>query len=120
MKLVSKLKELCNRATSRSWLIDVALERHRLAQEGEAVLGRAGWGLLRRYGRMMSGTFSGQYVSGLPGAEVRALLRALQRGERIPVHLMHKHRSGCYESSSLSLVDGCLLMHYSDRTEPAE
>lgn len=120
MNLVSKLKELCNRARSRVSLRAAVHEWHRLAHEGEAVLGPTGWVLLRRYGRMMSGTFSGQYVSGLPAAEVRALLEALQRGERIPVHLMHRHRSGCYESSSLSLVHGRLLMHYSDRTEPAE
>lgn len=68
----------------------------------------------------MAGTNSGQYVSAQSGAEVRLLLQALKPGERIPVHLMHRHRSGCYESSELSLADGRLLMHYPDRTESAE
>lgn len=100
--------------------MEVALEWHRLAQEGEALMGARGWSLLRRYGRLMAGPYSGQYVSGLPSEEVQALIQALKRGERVPVHLMHRHRSGHYESSCLSVVDGRLLMHYSDRTESAE
>lgn len=68
----------------------------------------------------MSGPYSGHYVSGLPISEARKLLRALQGGERLPVHLMHRHRSGNSESSALSLADGRLVMHYPDRSEPAE
>lgn len=100
--------------------MDFARERHRLTQDAEALLGPTGWTLLRTYGRLMSGSFSGQYVSGLPDSEVRALLKALERGERIPVHLMHLHRSGCYESSRLSLTEGRLMMHFPDRTERAD
>jgi hypothetical protein len=120
VNVLFKLLELCTRTASSGTLMDAAREWHRLTEEGEALLGPTGWTLLRGYGRLMSGTFSGQYVSALPVAAARALLQALQRGERIPVHLMHRHRSGCYESSWLSLADGRLLMHYADRTEPAE
>ena len=114
------MKWFKSRAASPATLMEAAHEWDRLTQEGQALLGPTGWNLLRRYGRLMAGTYSGQYVSALPGAEVRALLQALQRGEQIPVHLMHRHRSGDYHSSWLSLADSCLLMHYSDRTEPAE
>ena len=107
-------------AASPDTLMDAAREWHCLAQEGEALLGPAGWRLLRGYGKLMAGTYSGLYISALPSSEVRAMLQALQRGERIPVHLMHRHRSGRYESSSLSLAEGRLLMHYSHRTETAE
>lgn len=100
--------------------MDFARERHRLTHDAEALLGPTGWALLRTYGRLMSGRFCGQYVSGLPDAEVRALLKALQHGEEIPVHLMHRHRSGCYESSRLSLAQGRLMMHYRDRIEGAD
>lgn len=118
--VLSKLKGLCMRAAFPGSAMAVARDLERLTQEGEALLGLTGWALLRRYGRLMSGTYSGQYVSALPGAEVRTLLQALRRGDRIPVHLMQRHRSGCYESSWLSLARGRLLMHYPDRTEPAE
>jgi hypothetical protein len=100
--------------------LEAAREWHRLGLEAEELLGIHGWSLLRSYGRLMSGPYSGSYVSGLPFGEVRKLLLALQRGERIDVHLMHRHRSGRYESSELSLTDGRLLMHYVDRTEPAD
>ena len=120
VRVLSKLKELFARAAFPGSAMAVARDLERLTQEGEALLGPTGWALLRRYGRLMSGTYSGQYVSALPGAEVRALLEALQRGDRIPVHLLHRHRSGCYESSWLSLDEGRLLIHYPNRTEPAE
>jgi hypothetical protein len=119
MSVAAKLKELRTRRQSAAALMDAAREWHALAQQGEALLGRKGWTLLRGYGRMMSGPYSGQYVSALPAAEAAVLLKALQRGETIPVHLMHRHRSGCYEASFLSLADGRLLMHYPGRTEPA-
>lgn len=96
-----------------------AVEWHQLAQEAEALLGERGWTLLRSFGRMMSGPYSGRYVSALAPDEVRRLLAALRRGAQIPVHLMHRHRSGTYESSWLALADGRLVMHYADRTEAA-
>jgi hypothetical protein len=120
MGVLSKLRELCGHGASSETLMDFARERHRLTQDAEALLGPAGWALLRTYGRLMSGRFSGRYISGLPDAEVRALLNALERGEKIPVHLMHRHRSGCYESSRLSLTEGHLVMHFPDRTECAD
>ena len=93
---------------------------HRLAGEGAKLLGDTGWVLFRSYGRIMAGPHSGSYVSGLPMDEVRRLLSALAMGERVPVHLMHRHASGNYEPSELSLTDGRLVMHYSGRSEPAE
>jgi hypothetical protein len=119
MRVAARLKELRSRGHSAASLMDAAHEWHGLAQEGEALLGRTGWSLMRGYGRMMSGPHSGQYVSALPVAEVRVLLQALQRGERVPVHLMHRHHSGRYEASWLSLANGRLAMHYPDRTDPA-
>jgi len=101
-------------------LLEVAREWHLLKQEGEALLGPAGWRLLRGYGKLTEGPYAGQYVSALSVEEIRALLKALQGGARIPVHLMHRHRSGYSETSGLSLHDGRLLMHYADRTEGAE
>jgi hypothetical protein len=120
MAVLSKLSAFWNRSAPVDSLLAFARERHRLTQDAEALLGPAGWTLLRTYGRLMSGKFSGQYISGLPDAEVRALLKALERGEKIPVHLMHRHRSGCYESSWLSLTKGHLMMHFPDRTECAD
>jgi hypothetical protein len=114
------MKWFRTRAARPGTLMDVARQWHRLSQEGEALLGASGWSLLRRYGKLMAGAYSGHYVSALPSAEVRGLLQALQCGERVPVHLMHRHRSGHYESSCLSFVEGRLLMHYCDRTEAAE
>lgn len=120
MRLLSKLRALWNRTESPESLMDVAREWHSLGHEAEALLGPGGWPLFRGYGRLMSGPYSGQYASALPSSNVRALLQQLQAGDRVPVHLMHRHRSGCYESSWLSLAEGRLLMHYPDRTESAE
>lgn len=108
-------------SASSGTALEAASEWHRLAQDGERLLGSRGWRLLRGYGRLMSGPYSGSYVSALPCEDVRSLLIALLRGERIPVHLMHRHRSGTYQSSSvLSLTEGRLMMHYPDHSEPAE
>lgn len=109
-----------NHSQSPDAALQAAQEWHRLRLEAEELLGTRGWSLLRSYGKLMSGSHSGSYASGLPFSEARKLLDALQRGERIPVHLMHRHRSGNYVSSELSLTDGRLMMHYPDRSEPAE
>lgn len=114
------LRDYGTRSSSPDPAMEAAREWHRFGLEVEELLGTRGWGLLRSYGKLMSGTHNGSYVSGLPLSEARKLLDALQRGERIPVHLMHRHRSGNYESSELSLTDGRLMMHYPDRSEPAE
>jgi hypothetical protein len=85
----------------------------------DEVLGKRQAHLLRRYGRVMSGPCSGSYVSGIAPSAARAYIEAMARGEEIPVHLMHRHRSGTYESSSLQMVDGRLIMKFDDRTELA-
>lgn len=124
MKLVLRVlrnaKELFTRTPTPGSLTDVAREWDDIGQEGVALLGATPWALLRSYGRVMSGTYSGQYVSSLPGAEVRTILQALERGDRVAVHLMHRHRKGCYDASALSFAEGRLLMHFPGRTEPAE
>jgi hypothetical protein len=115
-RLIAKLVTRCGRGSPE---LEAAREWHRLGEEGEAVLGTGGWSLFRSFGRIMSGAYSGRYVSALPREEVLALLEALRRGERIPIHLMHRHRTGHYEASCLSLDEGRLMMHYVDRSEPA-
>ena len=84
-----------------------------------AALGHRNWRRICSHGRVMSGPHSGQYVSGIPVPAAQALIQALLRGEAIPVHLMHRRRSGNYETSRLRLVNGQLLMVFSDRTELA-
>lgn len=105
---------------STNLVMEAAVEWNRLRHEGEEVLGVAGWRLFRRFGRVMAGPYSGSYVSGLSFDETRRLLWALKEGRRIPVHLMHRHRSTNPAASELSLADGCLVMHYATRSEPAE
>lgn len=102
-------------STQRSELLLDIRARHLLRIRGEAVLGARNWRLFYRYGRVMHGPFSGQYVSGIPSASVHQLLDALFRGERIAVHLMHNHMSGNYESSALVLINSELVMKFTDR-----
>ena len=92
-----------------------------VAALAEAVLGSQQWSLLRTYGKCMSGPpFGGLYVSGLPAREVEHLLKALAGGGTVPIHLMHRHRSGDHESSCLRLGSrGALVMVYPDRELPA-
>jgi hypothetical protein len=89
----------------------------RAAALGEAVLGSQQWSLLRTYGKCMSGPpFGGLYVSGLPAREVEHLLKVLANGGTVPIHLMHRHRSGDHERSFLRLGSGAaLVMVYPDR-----
>lgn len=47
-------------------VLEAAREWHRLGVEAEELLGANGWSLLRSYGRLMSGPYSGSYVSALP------------------------------------------------------
>ena len=101
--------------TDASWLS----EYWELCRYAKTVLGVRGWSLLRGYGKMMHGLHSGEYVSALPFATTGALIDALARGDEVDVHLMHRHRSGNYESSTLRLVGGVLVMQFSDRDELA-
>lgn len=91
--------------------------RARLAADGERILGRQQWALLRSYGKCMAGPpFGGQYVSGMPSDEVHKLLDALAAGETVPIHLMHRHGRGGNDGSSLRLgSQGELVMVYPDR-----
>jgi len=98
-----------------SWLL-----AHRdLHRYTVSVLGERGWALLRSYGRLMNGPCSGRYVSALSAVSATELVDALARGDEIDVHLMHRHVSGNYESSTLRLEGGRLVMRFPDREERA-
>ena len=90
-----------------------------LYQTAKVVLGDRNWRLMHSYGRVMSGPHSGLYVSGIPMLAVQAFIDALLCGQEIPVHLMHRHVSGNYESSRLSFDGRRLWMRFNDRTELA-
>lgn len=94
-------------------------QRLDLRRKGEQVLGRREWSLLTRYGKVMDGPHAGSYVSGLPAPAQLALLHCLLRGETVAVHLMHRHKSGCSEASSLRMSSAGLLMVFLDRVEDA-
>lgn len=83
------------------------------------LFGNRNWRLVHSYGRVMSGPYAGLYVSGIPMPAVQAFIDALLRDEEIPVHLMHRHVSGNYESSRLRWDGARLWMHFADRTELA-
>jgi hypothetical protein len=88
------------------------LEIHRKA---EHLLGSRPWFLLSCYGKLMDGPHAGSYVSALSAQEQLELLHRLVRGETVPVHLMHRHKSGHYEMSSLRWSQGELWMVFRDR-----
>lgn len=94
-----------------------------LRARAERALGPAAWLLLRRYGRVTSGEFSGRYVSGLPVNVAEGLVSALVRGETVQVHLMHRKVSGVAPSppklSSLRLRDGRLMIAVAQHEEQA-
>lgn len=94
----------------------VIFRRHmQLRAEAERLLGDRAWFLLESYGKLMDGPRSGLYVSGLSGEEQLTLAKRLIAGETVHVHLMHRHRSGNYEASSLRWDDGTLVMVFRDR-----
>lgn len=88
-------------------------------REAERVLGEREWRLLSCYGKLMEGSLAGSYVSSLAGEEQLKLVRRLRSGETVPVHLMHRHRSGCHRASSLRWTPSGLVMVFSDREVPA-
>lgn len=95
-------------------------QRSLLARLAERRLGRHSWSLLSCYGRLMTGPHSGSYVSGVPFALQRELIHQLSRGETVSIHLMHRHVSGNYESSSLRWSQGGgFVMVFPDREEKA-
>lgn len=75
--------------------------------------------MLVSYGKVMDDPHAGSYVSGLPMQEQQAMLSCLIRGETVAVHLMHRHKSGCYEASPLRLSSAGLDMVFPDRVEDA-
>ena len=88
-------------------------------QQAERLIGARAWALLRSYGKVMGGPKSGFYVSGLAFDEQLKLVQRLVNGETVQVHLMHRHKSGNYESSALRLSSAGLVMVFSDREERA-
>ena len=99
----------------KTWL----RKRQDLDRYATSVLGPRGWALIESYGRLMAGPRSGSYVSSLDASVATELVEALERGEELAVHLMHRHRSGNCESSALRVVNGHLVMRYPDREERA-
>lgn len=87
--------------------------------EAVRLLGERPWFLLSAYGKLMDGPRAGFYVSGLASDAQLELVHRLVRGETIPVHLMHRHRSGHYEVSFLRWSPGGLVMVFRDREVPA-
>ena len=104
---------------STNSVLRFANERRQLERRAEALLGKRGWELLISYGRVMSGHRSGLYVSALPTEEIQEILEALSRGDDVDVHLMHRHLSGSYMSSTLRLEGGHLMMRFSTGVERA-
>ena len=91
----------------------------RLEARAIQALGSRNWSLVSRYGRVMNGEHSGHYFSALPHRYALKLVRALAGGDSVSVHLMHRHVSGCYESSRLLLRAERLWMLFDDRSEMA-
>lgn len=100
---------------------DNYFQRHmEVCREAERLIGKRAWALLSSYGRLMGGPYSGRYVSGVPFAVQLEIVRQLSCGETVPIHLMHRHVSGNYESSWLRWSrGGGLVMVYRDRNEDA-
>jgi hypothetical protein len=63
----------------------------------------------------MDGPSSGQYVSGLSAEAQLQVVQRLVAGETVHIHLMHRHRSGNYEVSSLRWNGSLLVMVFKDR-----
>lgn len=91
----------------------------KLRMQAERLLGEKAWFLVESYGKLMDGPDSGRYVSALKGEGKLDIAKRLVAGQLVTVHLMHRHRSGNHEVSSLRLRDGQLLMVFKDREELA-
>lgn len=89
-----------------------------LSGYARAALGPEQWSLLRFFGKVMDGgPLGGLYVSGLVSHEARLIVDELVAGEVVEIHLMHRHRSGHYEASSLCRRNGRLIMLFDGRSE---
>lgn len=97
-----------------------AVWRHiELRTQAQALLGQRALSLLESYGKFMEGPRSGFYVSAASGEELLAIAKRLHDGQTLPIHLMHRHRSGDYEPSSLRWTDGRFVMVFADREQLA-
>lgn len=94
--------------------------RVELQAHASKVLGKSAWTLLHRYGRLTDGLSSGSYLSGIDASAARAIVEALDAGQAVDVHLMHRHVSGSSELSSLLFRKGRLMMLLKDRSEFAD
>lgn len=88
-------------------------------QQAEQLIGARAWALVSSFGKLMDGPQAGLYVSGIAFDEQLAVVRRLACGETVPVHLMHKHKSGNYQASALRLSSSGLVMVFADREELA-
>lgn len=89
-----------------------------LSMYAHDLLGASQWRLLKYYGKVMDGSaYSGLYVSGLPHDVAMSIVDNLTAGRIVEVHLMHRHKSGVYEASSLCRQAGRLIMLFDDRSE---
>jgi len=86
-----------------------------VSREAEGLIGERAWVLLSSYGKLMDGADAGLYVSGIALDSQLELVRLLAQGETVHVHLMHRHKSGNYEASSLRWSQGELVMVFRDR-----
>ena len=93
----------------------LAFRHHmKLRARAQELLGERAWFLLASYGRLMGGPHSGHYVSALSGEEQLDIAERLVAGERLVIHLMHRHRSGHIETSSLRWDGSGLVMVFQD------
>jgi hypothetical protein len=91
-----------------------------LDREASELLNPRAWKVLRRYGRIVGGPYSGLYVSGVPVDLQREIVRRLAAGETLLIHLMHTHRSGRHQGSATRWAEGELVMVYEDREVRAD
>ena len=89
----------------------------RLNQYACEALGLEKWRLLCYFEKVMHGSDAGLYVSGLTADAARTIVDDLMGGWTVEVHLMHRHKSGNYEASSLCLRGGRFIMVFDDRSE---
>jgi hypothetical protein len=93
-------------------------QRIQIRQQAVHLIGERAWLLLSCYGKVVGGVYGGRYVSGIPFDVQLNLVERLHQGEIVQVHLMHRHRSGHYELSSLRRNQGGnLVMVFRDREE---
>lgn len=95
--------------------VNFLLQRIEVRRAAENLIGERAWFLLSQYGKLMDGPRAGSYVSGIAADAQLELVRRLAIGETVSVHLMHRHRSGNYDASSLRWSPGGLVMVFRDR-----